>query len=206
MNPFGPEGDDMDDAMALEALINASNQEELSEMDDISTKNQRNISSTTEKYLLYGAYEVLKTQHTQEKYGKVLKLNCDFSVNRDYARALSANLKVGGSVECKRKGNSGRKKKFGTDMKLALNDKLKTLGYDITYSDLAEFFCVVRSTVTRFMKTNGYRNVGNYLKPMLTDIQIVQRKSWCQEHLQDDFRCTVDVDEKLFLLLEDVDC
>ena len=71
--------------------------------------------------------------------------------------------------------------------------------FHFIYSQLGKAFSSYanKDTIRKFMLDRGYRTVGRYLRPFLSEEQISARLDWCLLHADDLFHLTIDVDEKV---------
>jgi len=127
----------------------------------------------------------------QEANSKIMN---EFNVGPQYARKLFKHVSKGGKIT--RKKGSGRKTSITPDKQHEIDSYLKERNYDATYREMEADLGIAKTTLIRFMRNNGYRTCGKYLRPILSTSQMEARFLWCQIHQEDSFQNTVDIDEK----------
>ena len=125
-----------------------------------------------------------------------------FGVNSDYVARLKAayDKKTEGGADFKfsRKVGSGRPRVITPEMAEFLVDWAATEMFEFTYEEAARQLGVDRTTVSRYMHSNGWRNVLKGVRPFLTEAHMKARMAWVEEHFRNSFEDWVDIDEKWF--------
>jgi transposase len=132
----------------------------------------------------------------------------EWGVNKNEYARLKNKLAESGTLETKAK--SGRSRMLSRKDYLTL-EKLNTkVRGDMTYEELAPKlsralgYKVSATTIWRYAKRNGWRDVAKYTRPWLEDDHKKQRHAWAAKKLneirdgKDPWYCRIDIDEKMF--------
>ena len=127
-----------------------------------------------------------------------------WGVSEKLYRQLKAKMAVHGTLESRKKGRVGRKKKVTGALYESFVNVNRDARGDKTYRELSQALYrktgmrVHASTLKRTADYRKWRLVPKYTAPSLSPEQMEERRKWALHHLSNDWEAHIDVDEKWF--------
>lgn len=139
--------------------------------------------------------QILAELYRIKKTGRTVKsISEQFKVGRNYISQLLKRMKDGQGFN--RKKGSGRKTVMTKEKVSKLDNFLEEAKYDATFENLSAHLGVSAPAIWHHMQRNHYRKAGKFFRPTLSQSQKAKRLEWAKMHCDDQFRTTVDIDEK----------
>ena len=116
-------------------------------------------------------------------------------VGQQYARQVAARLVQKRELST-RKGVGGKPRRIKEEDAEKLLSTLEEHAYELTFKQLEEITNIPASTIWRWSKRENFRQVNKGTRPCLSEANMTSRLAWAEEHEDEEWEDTIDLDEK----------